>query len=220
MDFLTSSPELAQNGCTERIRNFHPKVPKPQNHVSEPIVGKVGGSQQGGFGGCSPVPKTGTRVLSDVPRYKKTGTRVWAHSPKPPFDETVLCCLSKKNKVGTVAFKYELWPCVREWGVYASGCRKKGLSLTGGSLHDGSTSAQKPTQLGPIQKRSQSEFFEFFSPSPHEAAVLLSAIVAKTCVFFHLYELLSPKVFDLDGCFSSENPCHDQGDSLVWTGSQ
>ena len=55
-----------------------------------------GGFQKSGFGGCSPAPKSGTRVPSDVPRYQnqnegtcgcspvpKTGTR--AHSPKPPF---------------------------------------------------------------------------------------------------------------------------------------
>ena len=34
-----------------------------------------GGFQKGGFGGCSPVPKTGTRVHSDVPRYQKTERR-------------------------------------------------------------------------------------------------------------------------------------------------
>ena len=52
--------------------------------------------QMGGFGGCSPGTKTGTRVHSDVPLERqpergsfpcspgtKTGTRV--HSPKPPF---------------------------------------------------------------------------------------------------------------------------------------
>ena len=59
------------------------------------------GFPKGGFGGCSPVPTTGTEVHSDVPRYQKpersyirmfpgtkTGTR--AHSPKPPFYETAL----------------------------------------------------------------------------------------------------------------------------------
>ena len=30
----------------------------------------------------------------------------------------------------------------------------------------------------------------------------------------------SPKVLDLDGCFSREKPYHDHGDSLVWTGPQ
>ena len=31
----------------------------------------------------------------------------------------------------------------------------------------------------------------------------------------------SPKVLDLDGCFSLEKgPYHDHGDSLVWTGPQ
>ena len=30
----------------------------------------------------------------------------------------------------------------------------------------------------------------------------------------------SPKVLDLGGCFSREKPYHDQGDSLVRTGSQ
>ena len=65
---------------------------------------RFGSSQNfnGGFGGCSPVPKTGTRVHSDVPPVPKhrnegtfecsavpeTGTR--AQSPKPPFFETAL----------------------------------------------------------------------------------------------------------------------------------
>ena len=62
---------------------------------------RKGGFQKGGFGGCSPVPKTGMKVHSDVPRYEKperghiqmfpgtkTGTRV--HSPKPPFYENAL----------------------------------------------------------------------------------------------------------------------------------
>ena len=30
-----------KNGYTEKIKNFHPKGPKPQNHVSEAIVGYV-----------------------------------------------------------------------------------------------------------------------------------------------------------------------------------
>ena len=34
-----------------------------------------GGFQKGGFGGCSPVPKHGTRVLSDVPRNQKETER-------------------------------------------------------------------------------------------------------------------------------------------------
>ena len=37
---------------------------------------------------------------------------------------------------------------------------------------------------------------------------------------FHSNELLSLKVLDLDGCFSSEEPYHDQGDYLMWTGPQ
>ena len=30
----------------------------------------------------------------------------------------------------------------------------------------------------------------------------------------------SPKVLDLDGCFSNEKPYHDHGDSLVRTGPE
>ena len=51
-------------------------------------VDKRVGFQKGGFGGCSPGTKTGTRVRSRVPPGTKTGTRV--HSPKPPFYETAL----------------------------------------------------------------------------------------------------------------------------------
>ena len=39
------------------------------------------GFQKGGFGGCSPGTKTGTRVRSDVPPQRKTGTRVRSHVP-------------------------------------------------------------------------------------------------------------------------------------------
>ena len=84
------------------------------------LLFSLGGSQEGGFGGCSPVPKTGTRVHPDVPRYHKPErgyirmfpgrhqkperryigmfpaespvpkTGTRAHSPKPPFYETAL----------------------------------------------------------------------------------------------------------------------------------
>ena len=37
--------------------------------------------QKGGFGGCSPGTKTGTRLHSDVPPEPKTGTRVHLHVP-------------------------------------------------------------------------------------------------------------------------------------------
>ena len=58
--------------------------------------------KKGGYGGCSPGTKTGTRVHLDVSPGTKTGTRgrshvplerntgTRAHSPKPPFCETVL----------------------------------------------------------------------------------------------------------------------------------
>ena len=65
---------------------------------------------------------------------------------------------------------------------------------------------QGPTQLGPIQKRSQGDFLSFFAFSSHEAAVLPSAIVAKDMCTFHSNEFLSPENFDLDGCFSGERP--------------
>ena len=47
-----------------------------------------GGFQKGGFGGCSPVPKTGTSVPSDAPPVPKTGTRV--HADVPPAPKTLL----------------------------------------------------------------------------------------------------------------------------------
>ena len=37
--------------------------------------------QKGGFGGCSPGTKTGTRVHSDVPPERKPGMRVRSHVP-------------------------------------------------------------------------------------------------------------------------------------------
>ena len=69
----------------------------------------------------------------------------------------------------------------------------------------------------PIRTHPEGEFLQFFVPSPHEAAVLPSDIVATNMCFLHSDEFLSPKVLDLDGCFSRETPT--MGDSLVWTGS-
>ena len=95
-----------------------------------------------------------------------------------------------------------------------STCQKNRLlnepSLKG---HLKSTSAQGLTQLGSIKSGVRVSCL---------AAVLPSAIVAKSmCIlpglFYQGNELLSPKVLDLDGCFGSEKPCHDQGDSPVWT---
>ena len=68
--------------------------------------------KKGGFGGCSPGTKTGTRIRSDDPPERKpergspgtkTGTR--AHSPKPPFYETALsspsaCCRGAIQEFG------------------------------------------------------------------------------------------------------------------------
>ena len=59
-----------------------------QNHpfAKPPFFGgsQKGGLQKDGLGGCSPVPKTGTRVHSDVPRHQKpeTSTRVHADVPR------------------------------------------------------------------------------------------------------------------------------------------
>ena len=57
-----------------------------------------GGFQKGGFGGYSPVPKPGTRVQSDVPRYQKPERgHIRQNRPftKPPF-----CFLSNSATVG------------------------------------------------------------------------------------------------------------------------
>ena len=52
------------------IMNVRCKVPWPFFEGSH-----KGGSQKGGFGGCSPVPKQGTRVHSDLPRYQRAERR-------------------------------------------------------------------------------------------------------------------------------------------------
>ena len=46
-----------------------------------PRIGETqkGGFQKGGFGGCSPGTKTGTRVRSDIPPERKTATRARSH---------------------------------------------------------------------------------------------------------------------------------------------
>ena len=56
---------------------------------------------------------------------------------------------------------------------------QNGISDHFAEYHPGqSTSANGPTQLGPIQKQTQDEFLQFL-PSPHEAVALPSAIVAE-----------------------------------------
>ena len=81
--------------------------------------------QKGGFGGCSPGTKTGTRVRSCSPGTKnrsegtfgcspgtETGTR--AHSPKPPFYETALlspgelCVMDQSFRCETWQFRRQL----------------------------------------------------------------------------------------------------------------
>ena len=52
------------------------------------------GFQKGGFGGCSPVPKTGTRVHADVPQYQKP-ERGHIHQNRP-FTKPPFCFLSKR----------------------------------------------------------------------------------------------------------------------------
>ena len=48
------------------------KVNMPYTTISDTHRGfGKGGFQKGGFGGCSPVAKTGTRVHSDVSLYQK-----------------------------------------------------------------------------------------------------------------------------------------------------
>ena len=58
-------------------------------------------------------------------------------------------------------------------------------------------------------------FCSFSSLLPMKQLFSRQLSLPKTCAFFHSNELLSPTVLDLDGCFSSEKPYHDQGDSLV-----
>ena len=87
----------------------------------------------------------------------------------------------------------------------------------------GQRAPKGPPNEDPSKRPTRGEFFDFFypsSPSPHEAAVLPSASVAKNMCIFHSNELLSPEVLDRDGCSNSEKPYHDQGDSLMWAGPQ
>ena len=44
---------------------------RPYVHQGVVLRGFAKGFQKGGFGRCSPVPRTGTRVHSDVPRYQE-----------------------------------------------------------------------------------------------------------------------------------------------------
>ena len=111
---MAQNPELGElkpeHGVTTRTWN-HPKHRQmvPSSHVYYRSLSSIphravccqvrkpwllqetlGGSQQGGFqkgdfGRCSPVPKTGTRVHSDVPRYQKPG---WGYMRMFPYTKT------------------------------------------------------------------------------------------------------------------------------------
>ena len=78
-----------------------------------------------------------------------------------------------------------------------------------------STSAQGPTQWGPIQKQIQGQFLQFFFPSPHEAAVFLSATVAETMCGGEWVPLLKCLILMV-----AVEPSHDHDDCLMWTGPQ
>ena len=58
-------------------------------------------------------------------------------------------------------------------------------------------------------------FFTFSALLPVKQLFCHQLSLPKICVCFHSSEFLSPKVLDLDGGFSSENPYHDKGDSCV-----
>ena len=74
---------------------------------------------------------------------------------------------------------------------------------------EGSTSAQGPNQLGPIQKRTQGEFwqflFRFSSVLPMKQLASRRLPLPNTCDSC-IRMISSPKVLDLDDCFSGENP--------------
>ena len=72
---------------TGALGKFRLRADKPNKAVYIPREQK-GGFQKGGFGGCSPGTKTGTRVHSDVPPERKTGTRV--HFAKTTLLRTAL----------------------------------------------------------------------------------------------------------------------------------
>ena len=56
------------------------------------VGSQKGGFQKGGFGGCSPAPKPGTRLHSDVPRHQKPERGYIRQNC--PFTEPPFCCLS------------------------------------------------------------------------------------------------------------------------------
>ena len=65
---------------------------------------------------------------------------------------------------------------------------------------------ESPSRTGGMaqQKRTRGEFLQFFLPSPHEAAVLPSVIVAENICVSPIRMSSSPEVLGLDGGFSRE----------------
>ena len=96
--FFFSSLNFWKQGDAEKTRVFLFKSP--------PRASQKGGFQKRGFGGCSPVPKEGTRVHSDVPRYQRKERRYirmfpgtasrndWNICQNRPFTKPPFCFLS------------------------------------------------------------------------------------------------------------------------------
>ena len=71
-----------------------------------------------------------------------------------------------------------------------------------------------PPNEDPSKSGLRLRFLSFSALLPSKQ-LLCRQLPLPKLVLFHLDELLSPKVLDLDGCFSCEKPYHDQGGSLV-----
>ena len=79
---------------------------------------------------------------------------------------------------------------------------------------------KSPPNLDPSKRGLRASLSSFSALLPTKQLFWRQLSLPKTCLVFHLNELFSPKMLDLDGCLSSEKRYHDQGDSLVWTGPQ
>ena len=170
-----------------------------------------GGFQKGGFGGCSPGTKTGTRV----------------RSPKPPFYETAL--LSPGEQIVTTLFS-----AIIPTNVFGKGCPKSELTsklwntnfysvqfffLGGGVL---STPANHGQNRGVCVCHEN----EIFWPThPNKIGVLNCSILPPTSFCFAAYYVLPPfpspprspiclGIFSLCACFNSIKRSHPKSDTL------
>ena len=114
---------------------------------------------KGGFGGCSLVPKTGTRVHSDVPRYQKPERRYvrMFHGTKNQNKGTFAKTTLLRNRPFVSSLKKSPTFCVSNYICFGGSfvlqtCRSNGLQKK---------KKKKPNLCRLMQRRTKSAFIQY-----------------------------------------------------------